>query len=461
MPLSPRISPPDTLTPHQRRIARGDHDLCATGPCALLLALLPGLVARDGGGNVIVSYRLGAWLGLPVLVIDAAVASVRIFHYVVAPSRIGAALDVLLPLLPGVDFDAPSPMPASVLRRLLVQLAAAQRPLQLSVFTVTMADLYEVVGTEHVAEDTDSETSSSSSSDSDDSNAAPAAAVGMTGPGWLRRVTIGMLVCSGGTLIILADFEMVLYPHFHYARLQFSGFLRLGRLLMGRRAGGLLPADEAACLTGLLRDEVATEISTWLRDVLPLPLEFTEYPTTRAAACLLLTRAASRGAARGASEAAAVGVHEARVVVQHYRPLLLVVGVECGGTATLGMLVELARLVLRSSLSTITLGTCASVADGLQHLVPTLEQPSVRAMPPAERLALVAREQREYEAHEKMGRAAGGSIDSGVGGSSGRAAAATGVAPIYVSALREVVHTAAFSTACATITLFSTASFKY
>ena len=98
MPLSPRISPPDTLTPHQRRVARGDHDLCATGPCALLLALLPALVSRDGGGNVIISYRLAAWLGLPVLVVDTAVAGVRIFHYVVAPSRIGAALDVLLPL---------------------------------------------------------------------------------------------------------------------------------------------------------------------------------------------------------------------------------------------------------------------------------------------------------------------------------------------------------------------------
>ena len=100
MPLTLSIVPAASLFPRAQRVARGDHDLVATGPCAALLPLLPVLVWGGGAAPVQITYRLAVWLAMPLLVLQGDARALRVFHYIVGPERLGAALDAVLPLLP-------------------------------------------------------------------------------------------------------------------------------------------------------------------------------------------------------------------------------------------------------------------------------------------------------------------------------------------------------------------------
>ena len=65
MPLTLSIVPAASLLPRAQRVARGDHDLVATGPCAALLHLLPVLVwgggAAPAGESIVTPEALAAY----------------------------------------------------------------------------------------------------------------------------------------------------------------------------------------------------------------------------------------------------------------------------------------------------------------------------------------------------------------------------------------------------------------
>ena len=81
------------------RVARGTHELVATGPAARLGKLIPHhttttTIAADGRPlEVRLPYLLALWLVLGCLVPDDDMVDLFIFHYIVGAERLGSALD--------------------------------------------------------------------------------------------------------------------------------------------------------------------------------------------------------------------------------------------------------------------------------------------------------------------------------------------------------------------------------
>ena len=84
------------------RVARGAHELLATGPAARLGTLVPhsttiSVASSDGRPlEVRVPFMFVLWLVLGCLVASEEVAEVYVYMYIVGASRLGAALDLLL-----------------------------------------------------------------------------------------------------------------------------------------------------------------------------------------------------------------------------------------------------------------------------------------------------------------------------------------------------------------------------
>ena len=123
------------------RADRGEHLLHATGQCFKLSIALPTLAARVSDTECTVPLSLGLWLCLGMLTLDAAVRS-ELFHLsLVGPTRLGAVLELVLG-----DMEIAGPIPATVLRRRLIEQAALRRRSDPTPFTVVAADLYAVGG---------------------------------------------------------------------------------------------------------------------------------------------------------------------------------------------------------------------------------------------------------------------------------------------------------------------------
>ena len=104
------------------RADRGEHLLHATGQCFKLSVALPTLAARVSDTECTVPLSLGLWLCLPMLSLDAAVR-LELFHLsLVGPTRLGAVLELVLG-----DMEIDGPIPATVLRRRLLEKAALRR----------------------------------------------------------------------------------------------------------------------------------------------------------------------------------------------------------------------------------------------------------------------------------------------------------------------------------------------
>ena len=110
------------------RVARGTHELLATGPAARIGTLLPNhtttttLAPHGAPLEVRVPFLLAQWLLLGLLVISDAVGHSPVYMYMVGAERLGAALDAVLALFEGNDNVTPS-----VLRCRLLQLARQLR----------------------------------------------------------------------------------------------------------------------------------------------------------------------------------------------------------------------------------------------------------------------------------------------------------------------------------------------
>ena len=93
------------------RVARGTHELVATGPAARLGTLIPHYtttttITADGRPlEVRLPFLLALWLVLGCLVPSDDVVDLFVFHYIVGAERLGSALDVLLD---SIDIDATS-----------------------------------------------------------------------------------------------------------------------------------------------------------------------------------------------------------------------------------------------------------------------------------------------------------------------------------------------------------------
>ena len=96
MPITYRVDAA-ARTGAELRVARGAHELEATGRCARLGLLLPHLTTTttsttDGRPlHVRLSYRLAVWLVAGMLVVTDEVASLLLYTHVLGAERLGAA----------------------------------------------------------------------------------------------------------------------------------------------------------------------------------------------------------------------------------------------------------------------------------------------------------------------------------------------------------------------------------
>ena len=94
MPLVYVVSP-NGRTGAELRVARGTHELKATGQCARLGALLPYLTNTTTVGpngapiEVRLPFGLAAWLALGLLTITTEVGELLIYMYVIGAERLG------------------------------------------------------------------------------------------------------------------------------------------------------------------------------------------------------------------------------------------------------------------------------------------------------------------------------------------------------------------------------------
>ena len=148
MPLGYFV-PANGRTGARLRVARGAHELVATGPAARLGTLVPHLtttttITADGRPlEVRLSFLLALWLVLGCLVPSEDILGLFVYQHLVGAERLGAALDVLLD---AYDTEAAGMLTPSLLRRNLLELSKRLRSANPGPFTVTLACLLVVGG---------------------------------------------------------------------------------------------------------------------------------------------------------------------------------------------------------------------------------------------------------------------------------------------------------------------------
>ena len=258
------------------RVARGAHDLIATGASSRLGLLLPGhtttTVATPDGRplEVRLPFLLASWLLLGTLTVHVQVGVLLVYEHMIGAERLGAALDLLLSALTNNE-----PLTPSVLRRHLLRLAATMRPEQPVPLTVTVACLLVVGGNADNLE-----------------CGALATPIGTPplDPNWFSSVTFNMLLCPDGTLTILSELEGVLAPRlFPAQRAVGGGFGKVDALLVRS-----LTADEAAIILALDDAGQAEQYSQLIVTLLPSAPELLAYSASSASASLALARTLAR-----------------------------------------------------------------------------------------------------------------------------------------------------------------------
>ena len=127
MPLGYFV-PANGRTGARLRVARGAHELVATGPAARLGTLVPHLtttttITADARPlEVRLSFLLALWLVLGCLVPSKELLGLFVYQHMVGAERLGAALDVLLEAF---DTESADMLTPSLLRRNLLELTGS------------------------------------------------------------------------------------------------------------------------------------------------------------------------------------------------------------------------------------------------------------------------------------------------------------------------------------------------
>ena len=145
MPFNYRI-PAQARTGPTLRLARGEHELLATGQCARLGVLLPNNTVETAhvDGRPVetrVPYRLAIWLVGGTLILADDASRLLLYCFVIGAERLGAALEALLQHYTANDAVTPS-----VLRAWLLRKAAQLREADATPFTVTAGCMLVVGG---------------------------------------------------------------------------------------------------------------------------------------------------------------------------------------------------------------------------------------------------------------------------------------------------------------------------
>ena len=166
-----------------------------------------------------------------------------------------------------------------------------------------------------------------------------------------------------------------------------------------------LNPDEKDMYMALDAAEGAVEIAAWLRRALPFPDDISEYGATRTSALLALRRLLKESNSGHALLVTPVNVVN---VIQHHEAAKLVVGANTGGVVALNMVIELLRLALNTSITTVALGQLATGMAALGDLLPSLRSDRMAALPPSDRLAFVAKEVQLWRQSERTSSRSGG-----------------------------------------------------
>ena len=439
MPVGYVVSP-NGRTGAELRVARGAHELLATGKAARLGKLLPHLTTTTNTGpnghplEVRLPFALVTWLILGTLTITDEVAELLVYMHVVGAERLGAACDMVL-----TSYDNDDPVAPSVLRRYFLDTAETLRVDQPVPFTVTASCLLLVGGMPDNLEC---------------QNLAVPVVVPPLSPAWFVHIKFKDLAPKS-SLLSLSEAESLLAPRWlPVQRSAGGGASQLARLLL--RA---LPEPEREIIEACGEQEMAEQFATLFTTLLPSAAEMVEFTQSRPAAALALSRAFGRATLASGSSALQVSVHEVVTVIAHFDFARLGIGTEVGAPAALGMLHELVRVALKSTSAPLTLGNITAAAEVYKYLTGRLTSLHASHTPPSERVAFLYRELGERRQHEAMvGRGAGassvGAVDSGAGtgGGTGGAAGGGGYAPMYVSALCDIIAHPEFVAICAELT---------
>ena len=333
------------------RVARGGHELVATGPAARLGTLLPHNTTTttqscDGRPlEVRLPFALALWLVLGCLLPSEDVLALLVYEYVVGAERLGSALDTLLG---EIDDNGATALTPSVLRRKLLELGTSLRASNPVPFTVTAACLMVVGG---------------ASDDHDCTHLPTPLHCPALAPGWFGLVTYAMLLSPDGTFAVLAELECVWMQRFFASQRAVGG----GFSVMETLLNNAMPPDEVTIIGGLAAAGKAVQYCKLVVTLLPTAPEMVCFHTSAAAAAIALSRAFAR--AISSNGALAVSVHDVLTVIPHYEPFAYAIGCEIGAPAALGLLLECVRAALRSPTAQLSLGNVAAGADVFKYLL--------------------------------------------------------------------------------------------
>ena len=125
-------------------------------------------------------------------------------------------------------------------------------------------------------------------------------------------------------------------------------------------------------------------------------------------------------------------------------------GANTGRVVALNMVIELLRLALNTSITTVALGQLATGMAALGDLLPSLRSDRMAALPPSDRLAFVAKEVQLWRQSERTSSRSGGG--SSVGGTSSPDSeeaklGAVGYPAMYQADLRRLLASDAYAEA--------------
>ena len=125
-------------------------------------------------------------------------------------------------------------------------------------------------------------------------------------------------------------------------------------------------------------------------------------------------------------------------------------GANTGRVVALNMVIELLRLALNTSITTVALGQLATGMAALGDLLPSLRSDRMAALPPSDRLAFVAKEVQLWRQSERTSSRSGGG--SSVGGTSAPDSevaklGAVGYPAMYQADLRRLLASDAYAEA--------------
>ena len=401
---------------------RTDHTLLGKLACRRLAKLLPGLVT-DNGTAAVVSFSLVEWLVTPFIRQELAASHLLIYANVLGWERMGVALDRALSKI--LD---DTPRHAGVLRaqlRRAAEIDFEKGGAGTDAYVALATDYYVVADAFPTGADVD---------DIYD---------------WTGLMVYKDLASADDTMKVYADLVPVLRERFDsgVALVKGGAFDRLAKTLTTS-----LGADATAEIIELGAVEMAEEMAVWLVRMLPVPEELAVMSPTRTSALLAL-----RSVLVQSSSGNPLLITPANImtVIQHHEAAKLVVGVNMGGIVALNMLVELLRLSMGTSVTSIALGQLSSGMAMLDDMLPTLRSERIAGLPARERLTYVATEMELWRQTDRTAsRGSGGGSGGGVAAPLAEVATSGGVGygAIYQQNLRRLLASEAYVAAADAVT---------